>query len=120
MLIANRLRTQSMLTGFTRSPALIQCQAMLFTGKTESGHKFQTPKMRLRVVHRVPAPGLKLKIPWDMTPEKFCQQIGGDCDEVADKFESMDQIFSETGRQLKQRDIPVHQRKYIMSKCYTL
>ena len=45
---------------------------MLFTGKTESGHKFKTPKMRLRVVHRVPAPGLKLKIPAGMTPEKFC------------------------------------------------
>ena len=35
-----------------------------FTGKTESGFKFKTPKMRMRVVNPVsPPPGLDLKIP---------------------------------------------------------
>jgi hypothetical protein len=44
-----------------------------FTGKTESGFKFKTPKMRMRVVHPVfPPPGLDLKIPEGLTPEKYC------------------------------------------------
>ena len=39
---------------------------------------------------RIPAPGLNLKIPEDLTPETFCKQIGGDCDEISDKFETID------------------------------
>ena len=65
-----------------------------FTGKTESGFKFKTPKMRMRVVHPVfPPPGLDLRIPEGLTPEKFCKQIGGDCHEYADKFETIDEVF---------------------------
>ena len=73
--------------------ALIPYQARFFTGKTESGHKYKTPKLRMRRVNRVPAPGLNLKLPQDLDPETFCKQIGGDCDEIGDKFESLEEIF---------------------------
>ena len=52
---------------------LIPLQCMGFTGKTESGFKFKTPKMRMRVVRPIAPPGLDLKIPEGMTPELFCQ-----------------------------------------------
>ncbi len=29
----------------------------------------------------------------DWTPQYFCEQIGGDCYEVADKFEHLKEIF---------------------------
>ena len=61
-----------------------------FTGMTESGHKFKTPKMHMKVVHRIyPPPGLNLQIPKDWTQERFCKSIGGDCGEYADKFENL-------------------------------
>ena len=92
--------------GFTASARLAQSyqspsmmllapvQFMNFTGKTEDGFKYRTPKLRLRKVKRVPAPGDNLKIPDDLDPETFCQQIGGDCDDIADKFETIDEIFT--------------------------
>lgn len=68
-----------------------------FTGKTESGFKFKTPKMRMRVVKPIfPPPGLNLQIPENMTPELFCKQIGGDCSEYADKFENIQEVFNFT------------------------
>ena len=68
-----------------------------FTGKTESGHKFKTPTLRMKVVNPVyPPPGLNLKIPEGLTTETFCKQIGGDCLEYADKFESIDEVFKLT------------------------
>ena len=85
-----------------------------FTGKTEDGYKWRTPKLRLRKVKRIPAPGLDLKIPADLDAETFLRQIGGDCDDVADKFETIDEIFTEDTRLLKKRGVPVKQRKYIM------
>ena len=43
--------------------------------------------------------------------------IGGNCDDVADKFEDdINAIFTEKTVQFKERGIPVHQRKYILSK----
>ena len=82
---------------------------MFFTGKTESGFKFRTPKMRLRRVRPIPAPGLNLKVPEGMTPEKFCRMIGGDCEEIADKFEDdIHAVFTETSEQMKRREIPTH------------
>ena len=99
---------------------MVPMQSMMFTGKTESGFKFKTAKLRMKKVRPVPAPGLNLKIPADLTPEKFCRMIGGDCDEIADKFEDdISAVFNESGEELKKRDIPTHQRKYIMSK-YTV
>ena len=40
----------------------------------------------MRKVKRVPAPGDDLKIPEGLDHETFCQQIGGDCDDISDKF----------------------------------
>ena len=51
----------------------------------------------MRSVKRItPAPGLNLKLPKDLTPETFCRQIGGDCDEYGDKFETLEEVFSKT------------------------
>ena len=81
----------------TAQPSLLlPVQAMAFTGKTESGFKYKTPKLRMRKVQRVEAPGLKLKIPADLDAETFCKQIGGDCDDIADKFETIDEVFNMT------------------------
>ena len=99
-----------------RAWPLTTLQCMQFTGKTESGFKFKTPKLRMRTVRPVPAPGDDLKIPENLDPETFCKQIGGDCDDYGDKFETMDEIFSLGKWDMKKRDIPVKQRKYIMSK----
>lgn len=102
---------------------LLPCQAMFFTGKTESGFKFKTPKLRMRVVRPVAAPGVNLKIPEGLTCEKFLAQIGGDCEEIADKFEEDEErpggikaVFSEDTIGFKNRGIPIQQRKYILSK----
>jgi len=46
---------------------------MAFTGKTESGFKFKTPKLRMKVVRPIPPPGLNLSIPDGMTPDLFCK-----------------------------------------------
>jgi len=80
---------------FKQPTMLMPLQTMSFTGKTESGHKFRTPKLRMRVVRPIsPPPRENLVIPKDMDVETFCKQIGGDCDDIADKFESMDEVFS--------------------------
>ena len=70
----------------------------------------------MRKVRPIEPPGLNLQIPEHLNPEMFCKQIGGDCDDYADKFETMDEIFSLGKWDMKKRDIPVKQRKYIMSK----
>ena len=49
----------------------------------------------MRSVGRVDAPGEDLKIPANLTAEQFLRQIGGDCAEYADKFESIDEVFNE-------------------------
>ena len=67
-----------------------------FIGKSETGHKFKTPKMRMRVIRSVPPPGLNFTWPKDLDVETFCKQIGGDCDDVADKFENIDEVFTLT------------------------
>ena len=69
---------------------LMLVNARMFTGKTESGFKFRTPKMRLKTVKPIfPPPGLSLKPPEDMTPQVFCRQIGGDCEEIYDKLRGL-------------------------------
>ena len=94
---------------------LLFTQVRCFTGKTESGFKFKTPKMRMRVVHPVyPPPGLNLQIPEGLTPETFCNQIGGDCAEYADKFETIDELFNLTSRELRAKGLPTVQRKYLL------
>lgn len=62
----------------------------------------------MRVVRPVEAPGNNLQIPGALTPELFFRQIGGDCEEYADKFETIEEVFQENGFQLRDREIPVH------------
>ena len=89
------LRSLVLHTWLSPRPLVVSHPARSFTGKTESGFKFKTPKMRMLSVKPVyPPPGLNLRIPEGLTPEQFCKQIGGDCAEFADKFESIDEIFS--------------------------
>ena len=71
-------------------------------GKTESGYKYKTPKLRMRCIQPIyPPPGLNLQIPQTLTPEKYLKQIGGDCGEYADKFENINQIFNFTTVKIK-------------------
>ena len=94
--------------------------ARMFTGKTESGHKFLTPKLRMKCVRPIfPPPGLSLRPPVDLEVETFCRQIGGDCDEYADKFETMDEVMNVSSKEMKERGIPTIQRKYIL-RCREL
>ena len=89
-------------------------QIRFFTGKTEDGFKWRTPKLRLRKVNRIPAPGENLQIPAELDAETFCKQIGGDCDDIADKFESLDEVMTMTTGDMKGRAVPCKQRKYIL------
>ena len=69
----------------------------------------------MKVVRPIfPPPGLNLEIPKDLTPEIFCKQIGGDCYEYAEKFETMEQVFNLDRYAMKELGIPTIQRKYIM------
>ena len=47
------------------------------------------------------------------------RQIGGDCEEIADKFKSIDEVFDLDSREMRARGVPVHQRKYIL-RCREL
>ncbi len=76
-------------------------------GKTELGHKWKTPKLRLRSIKPIfPPPGFNLEAPEELTPTDFFRQIGGDCEEYGDKFESMDQILSMSSLELKNAGLP--------------
>ena len=55
----------------------------------------------MRVVRPMAAPGLEFKIPEDLEVEGFFRQIGGDCEEHADKFESIEEVFNEDSLALK-------------------
>ena len=95
--------------------ALIFQSMRMFTGKTESGFKFKTPKMRMKSITPVfPPPGLSLRPPKDLDPVTFCRQIGGDCEEYADKFETTDEFFDLSSREMRERGVPTRQRKYIL------
>ena len=57
-------------------PGLIQATSLarMFTGKTETGYKFTTPKLRMRAVNPIyPPPGLSLRPPVDLEVETFCR-----------------------------------------------
>ena len=85
-----------------------------FTGKTETGHRYTTPYLkRIRCMPVYPPPGLNLKLP-DWTPEEYLYKIGGDTYEHADKFETLEEVFTATSREMKAKEIPVRQRKYIL------
>ena len=54
-----------------------------------------------------------------MEPELFLKQIGGDCDEYADKFENMKEVMEMPSMQMKQAGVPTIQRKYLL-RCREL
>ena len=63
--------------------------------------------MRMKNVRRIfPAPGLDLKIPDGLEPEPFLKSIGGDCDEYADKFESMKDVMEMESLKMKHEGVP--------------
>ena len=69
----------------------------------------------MRVVRPVlPAPGDNLKIPESLDVETFCKQIGGDCEEYYDKFESMQEIMTQESWLMRQNGVPTKQRRYIL------
>ena len=60
--------------------------------------------MRMRRVGRItPPPGLNLQLPKDLDAETFCRQIGGDCDDVSEKFESLEEVFNLTSVSTKKK-----------------
>ena len=71
-------------------------QTRMFTGKTESGHKFKTATLRMKSVKPIPPPGLALRPPQDLDVTLFCKQIGGDVEEYSDKFENINELFDLT------------------------
>lgn len=80
-----------------------------FRGKTESIYKYTTPKMKMKATRPVfPPPGLNLVIPQDLTPENFCRQIGADCYEYAEKFETINEVFKMTSVEMKEAGVPHH------------
>ena len=74
--------------------------------------KYKTPRLLMKNIKPVPAPGYNLELP-DWTPEEFCKRIGGDCDEYAEKFETLEEIFSMNKYEMKAKGVPPHQRRYI-------
>ena len=48
-----------------------------------------------------------MEVPETLSLEVFCRQIGGDCEQVADKFDSMEEIFNLTSVDMRRREIPV-------------
>jgi 3-methyladenine DNA glycosylase/8-oxoguanine DNA glycosylase len=62
----------------------------------------------------LPVPGLNLKAEEGWTPQKYLKKIGGDTEEYADKFESVQEIFNSKRNELKTKGIPVRKRKYIL------
>jgi len=55
---------------------------------------------------------MDLQLP-DWTPEEFLKKIGNGCHESADKFETLEQIFRMTPRDMKKIEVHVVHRKYI-------
>ena len=61
----------------------------------------------MKNVRRIyPAPGLDLKVPENLEPEGFLKSIGGDCDEFADKFESMKEVMEMDSLKMKHAGVP--------------
>ncbi len=49
-----------------------------------------------------------------MTKELFLERIGRECGEYADAFESWEELFTLRGIEMKKRNIPVRQRRWIL------
>ena len=55
-----------------------------------------------------PPPGMNLKLPDNLDVNTFFRQIGGDCEEYADKFEEggLQHVFRARSIEMKQMGIP--------------
>ena len=70
--------------------------------------------MRMKKLDYIyPPPGYNLELP-DWTAEEFLRRIGGDCEEFAEKFESLEEVFHLNRLEMKKRGVPTAQRKYIL------
>jgi hypothetical protein len=77
--------------------------------------KCKDPRIRSFVFPPVyPPPGLHLKADDSWTPQKYLKKIGGDTEEYADKFESVQEIFNCRTWELKGKGVPIRARKYIL------
>ena len=77
--------------------------------------KFKDPRIRtFRDPPLIPPPGLQLTAEDGWTPQEYLKKIGGDTEEYADKFESVQEIFNCKRWELKGKGIPIRQRKYIV------
>lgn len=87
-----------------------------FTGKTETGFKFTTPFMQIRKLQPIyPPPGYNLKAPEGWTVQKFFEKIGGDCHEIASKFESINEVLANSNNcYFSKKEVPIKQRKYLL------
>mmetsp|Transcript_37 Transcript_37/g.28 ORF Transcript_37/g.28 Transcript_37/m.28 type:complete len:116 (-) Transcript_37:27-374(-) len=84
-------------------------------GKTLKKTRFKTPQLKMNVVRPIlPAPGLNLQIPTDLTVEKFCKQIGGDCEDVVEHFTTVDEIFNTSSEVMRIKGVPCQQRKHLL------
>eukprot|EP01116_Phalansterium_solitarium_P001873 TRINITY_DN11706_c0_g1_i1.p1 TRINITY_DN11706_c0_g1~~TRINITY_DN11706_c0_g1_i1.p1 ORF type:complete len:237 (+),score=23.96 TRINITY_DN11706_c0_g1_i1:93-803(+) len=67
--------------------------------------------------HPLPAESFPSMIPpprGGMTVELFLKRIGKDCGQYADKYNSWEELFTFKRRQLKNLEIPVQQRRWIL------
>jgi hypothetical protein len=51
------------------------------------------------------------------TPKEFLKTIGRDCESVADKFTSWEQLFTISSREMEGLGIKTKMRKYILGRC---
>jgi hypothetical protein len=77
--------------------------------------RYKEPRLRTFVFPPVsPPPGLYLKADENWTPQKYLKKIGGDVEEFAEKFESVQEIFDCKRWELKGKGIPPRARRYIL------
>ena len=112
----SKLSTSSIIRqSLLKNNQMIVMTQMRWIGKTESPHKFKQPTLRMKNVRRIfPPPGLDLRVPEGLEPEAFLKSIGGDCDEYADKFETMKDVMEMDSLKMKLQGVPTVQRKYIL------
>ena len=76
--------------------------------------KCKEPRIRTFVFPPVtPPPGLHLRASESWTPQMYLKKIGGDVEEYAEKFETVQEIFDSKRWELKQKGIKPRARKYI-------
>lgn len=77
--------------------------------------RYKEPRIRTFVYPPVnPPPGLFLKADESWTPQKYLKKIGGDVEEYAEKFETVQEIFDSKRWELKGKGIPPRARRYIL------